>query len=112
MVTMAQIEELGRRIAEEFQPQRIVLFGSYARGQATPDSDVDLLIITPIEKRPADKAVQIMLKVRPAFPVDLIVRTPEKVRERLAIDDGFMREILEQGITLYETNHEGMGRKS
>lgn len=102
MVTLEQIKELSRRIAEEFRPDRIVLFGSYAYGQPTPDSDVDLLIITPCEKQPVDKSVEIRLKIRPSFPVDLIVRTPEKVQERLAIGDMFMREILEKGEVLYE----------
>jgi len=112
MVTMEQIEALGRRIVEEFHPQRVVLFGSYANGEPTPDSDVDLLIITAVDKRPEDKAVEILLKVRPSFPVDLIVRTPEKVDERLAIGDDFMRAILEEGKILYEAAHSGMGDES
>jgi predicted nucleotidyltransferase len=102
---MEQIQELGRRIGEEFRPQRVVLFGSFARSQPTPDSDVDLLIITELEGRPVDKSVEIRLKVRPPFPVDLIVRTPEKVRERLAMGDNFMKEILEEGKVLYEADH-------
>lgn len=112
MVTMEQIEALGRRIVEEFHPQRVVLFGSYAAGQPTPDSDVDLLIITAVDKRPEDKAVEILLKVRPPFPVDLVVRTPEKVSERLAMGDDFMRDILEEGKILYEADHSGMGAES
>jgi predicted nucleotidyltransferase len=97
---MEQIKELGRRIGEEFRPQRVILFGSFACGQPTPDSDVDLLIITEFEGRPVDKSVEIRLKVRPPFPVDLIVRTPEKIRERLAMGDNFMKEILAEGTVL------------
>jgi predicted nucleotidyltransferase len=102
-VAMDQIEEFGRKIGEEFGAERVILFGSYARGNATPDSDVDLLVIGPFPGRSADKSVEIQMKLRPPFPVDLLVRTPEKVRERIAMGDTFMQKILRQGKTLYET---------
>jgi predicted nucleotidyltransferase len=105
VVAMQQIEALSRRIASEFRPHRIILFGSHARGTATPDSDVDLLVILPFEGRAVAKSVEIRLKTRPSFPLDLIVRTPEKVRERLALGDGFLRSILESGKVLYEADH-------
>jgi len=105
MISMSQIEELSHRIIKEFHPEKIVLFGSYARGVPTMDSDVDLLIILPFTGRSVNKSVEIRLRVRPSFPVDLIVRTPEKVRERLEMGDEFMREILEKGNVLYEANH-------
>lgn len=104
MVTMRQIEELSRRIAAEFQPQRIFLFGSYAWGQPTPDSDVDLLIVMPFDGKSVAKSVEMRLKVRPPFPVDLLVRTPDKVRERLSLGDPFIRSILEEGKVLYEAD--------
>lgn len=103
MIRIEKIEELGRLIGEEFRPLRVILFGSYANGDPTPDSDVDLLIIMPCDRKPVDKSVEIRMKVRPPFPVDLIVRTPEKVRERLEIGDDFIRDILEKGKVLYET---------
>jgi len=104
MVAMNEIEQFGRRIGEEFGAERVILFGSYARGNANPDSDVDVLVIGPFRGRSADKSVEIQMKLRPAFPVDLLVRTPEKVRERLAMGDTFMQEILTQGRTLYEAS--------
>ena len=106
MVAMDRIEQLGRDIGREFRAQRVLLFGSYAQGTATPDSDVDLLVILPFEGRSVEKSVEIRLKLRPSFPLDLLVRTPEKVRERLAMGDDFMREVLEQGKALYEA-HDG-----
>ena len=102
MVTMRQIEDVSRRIAQQFHPERILLFGSYAWGTPSPDSDVDLLVIIPFEGKPVAKSVEMRLKVRPPFPVDLLVRTPEKVRERLALGDPFIRSILEEGKVLYE----------
>jgi len=104
MVTMDRIEEFGQRIGREFGAERVIVFGSYARGAVTDDSDVDLLVIVPFEGRSVDKSVEIRMKLRPQFPVDLLVRTPEKVRERMEMGDGFMREILEEGKVLYEAD--------
>ena len=105
LVAMDRIEEFGRRIGEEFGAEKVFLFGSYARGEANPDSDVDILVIGPFEGRNVDRSVEIRMKLRPGFPMDLLVRTPEKVRERIEMGDMFMREILEQGKVLYEANH-------
>ena len=105
MVAMDQIEKLGRRIGAEFGAERVILFGSYARGNANPDSDVDILVIGSFESRSVDKSVEIRMKLRPGFPMDLLVRTPEKVRERIEMGDAFMREILDQGKVLYEADN-------
>lgn len=104
MVTMNQIEDLGRRIGREFHAHRVVLFGSHAHGVATEDSDVDLPVILSFEGRSVNQSVEIRMRLRPEFPVDLIVRTPEKVRERIELGDDFMREILEEGKVLYEAD--------
>lgn len=104
MTTLQQIQEYAQRLGEEFSPERVILFGSYAYGQPTLDSDVDLLVITPMEGDAVAKSVEIQLKLRPPFPLELLVRSPEKVRERLEMGDGFMLEILTKGKTLYEAN--------
>jgi len=105
MITMRQIEDVSGRIAAEFEPQRILLFGSYAWGAPSPDSDVDLLVILPFEGKAVAKSVEMRLKIKPPFPVDLLVRTPEKIHERLALGDPFIRSILEKGKVLYEANY-------
>jgi predicted nucleotidyltransferase len=105
MITMRQIEDVSGRIAAEFEPERILLFGSYAWGAPSPDSDVDLLVILPFEGKAVAKSVEMRLKIKPPFPVDLLVRTPEKIRERLALGDPFIRSILEKGKVLYEANY-------
>jgi predicted nucleotidyltransferase len=104
MVAMNKIEEFGRQVGREFGAEKVVLFGSYARGIVTEDSYVDLLVVVRFEGRSVDKSVEIRMKLRPGFAVDLLVRTPEKVRERLAMGDGFTREILGQGKVLYEAD--------
>ena len=105
MVGIREIRAVSRRIAREFHPRRIILFGSYARGTPTEDSDVDLLIIMPFKGRSTDVSVEMRLKVRPPFPVDLLVRTPQAVRRRIGMGDCFMREIVESGKVLYEAHH-------
>jgi hypothetical protein len=64
---------------------------------------VDLLVIMPTERDPVDESVAIRLAIRPPFPVDLLVRTPEAIERRLAIGDPFIRGILQHGKVLYES---------
>jgi predicted nucleotidyltransferase len=104
MVAMNQIEEFGRRIGEEFGAERVILFGSHARGGLHPDSDVDILVIGSFEGRDVDTSVDIQMRLRPGFPVDLLVRTPERVRQRIEMGDAFMREIVSEGRVLYEAH--------
>jgi predicted nucleotidyltransferase len=102
---MEQIKQLSQRIGTEFNPEKIVLFGSYARNEASEDSDVDLLIIVPFTGKSVHQSVKIRMKTRPQFPVDLIVRTPETVKKRLQMGDSFLKNILEKGKVLYEASH-------
>ncbi len=105
MVTRRQIRDYAQEIARQFRPRRIILFGSYGYGKPTRDSDVDLLVIMPHRGRGVEKAIEIRLKVRAPFPMDLLVRSPQKIRQRLAWGDYFIEEILEKGETLYEAHH-------
>ena len=105
MVEMRKIRELTSQIARAFNPDKIILFGSHAYGQASSDSDVDILVVLPFEGKPVRKAIEIRNKINAGVPLDLIVRTPEQVADRVAQNDWFMREILERGHTLYEANH-------
>lgn len=102
MATMEEIQAFADRVAEEFHPERIILFGSYAQGTQTPDSDVDMLVIMPFEGKPWRMASDIRKRVRPPFPLDIIARTPSQIHERFGLGDCFMREINEQGRILYE----------
>jgi predicted nucleotidyltransferase len=105
MVAMRDIQAFAERVAAEFHPERIILFGSYARGEATPDSDVDMLVIMPFRGKGFRQATKIRLRVDATFPMDLLCRRPAEVRKRLAMGDNFMREILDQGRLLYEGHH-------
>jgi predicted nucleotidyltransferase len=78
-----QIDRMFRRIVERFDPDRIILFGSRARGDARPDSDVDLLVVMPVEGSRREKALDIRDTLRDIrLPMDIIVTTPESFRWR------------------------------
>jgi predicted nucleotidyltransferase len=97
------LEEIVRRIVRAVQPQKIVLFGSYAYGQPTEDSDLDLLVVLETDAPVVQRylAVSRLLRPRP-IPLDILVRTPQEIEEALEKGDGFIREILEWGKILYE----------
>lgn len=100
-----RLKDLCEQIVHAVQPQKIILFGSYAYGQPTKDSDLDLLVIMPFECSPHQQAFRIRLNIDPPLPLDLLVRTPEHVAERLSEGDFFMQEIVGQGKVLYEAVH-------
>ena len=100
-----RIEELSERIAHEFQPEKIILFGSYAYGHPSNDSDIDLLVIMPFEGGQPEQAIRILTRLKVLAPIDLLVRRPEEVAERLALGDSFMREVIERGRVMYEAPH-------
>ena len=97
------IGELVRRIADQFHPQQVILFGSHARGNPGPESDVDLLVIMDTPVREVQQALTIRQAVNPLFGVDILVYTPERVQQRLAWGDSFLRTVLKEGIILYES---------
>lgn len=109
-ITPVAIAKLAREIAERFRPDRIILFGSHAYGEPRDDSDVDLLVVMPA-KNMVNQAAKIRLALDYDFPLDLIVRTPEYLQERLQMNDWFVREILSRGKVLYEKGHPGMDAK-
>lgn len=102
MVQMEEIEKLAERIAREFDPERIILFGSYATGHPSPDSDVDLLVILPFSGKPFWKSLEIMNRINAPFPLDLLARRPEDTARRYAQGDPLIREALRHGRILYE----------
>jgi predicted nucleotidyltransferase len=105
MISRHAIRKFANQVARRFKPARIILFGSYAYGKPTPDSDVDLLVIMPCKGRSLDAALDVRRAVDAGFPMDLIVRTPVEVRKRLSLGDFFLREIMDKGIVLYEGAH-------
>ena len=103
MVTMNQIEELARRIGREFHADRVVLFGSYARGVATDDSDVDLLVVaeTSLPPRKRYAAVRRLLADYPAA-FDIIVKTPGEYARWRSVVNTVVHFAEQSGRVLYE----------
>jgi len=102
MVKKRQINRFVKNIAEEFSPDKVLLFGSYANGRPSEDSDVDLLVIMSHKKRNIEQALEIDKKIDRSFPLDLIVKTPKEVETRLSQNDIFIKSILHEGKVLYE----------
>ena len=104
MVSPKEIQATCDDIVREFAPLQIILFGSYAYGTPTEDSDVDLLVVMAIpasERR--EKTVEIRQRIPRRFPMDLLVRSPAEIAYRVSHNDWFLREILEKGEVLYDT---------
>jgi predicted nucleotidyltransferase len=102
LIAQDQIQACCDAVAREFRPQRIVLFGSYAYGQPTPDSDVDLLVILPFHGSDVSKAIQIRSRLDAPFPLDVLVRKPEFIAQRLRERDMFIEMVMTQGRVVYE----------
>ncbi len=110
-IPMAAIRGFARRVAKRFDPHQIILFGSFAYGTPDRDSDVDLLVVMRAANE-INQSVRISLAFDPVFPLDLIVRTPERLRRRLERGDAFLEEVVTKGIVLYEKRNTGVGAKS
>jgi predicted nucleotidyltransferase len=103
MVSRDTIDEMARKIAVRFRPEKIILFGSYARGEADETSDVDFLIISdnklPKPKRSAP--IYSFLRDYP-FSKDILVYTPEEADDYRELPGALMRRAFREGIVLYE----------
>ena len=99
-ISMRRIRAFANQITEQFHPERIILFGSYANGRPTEESDVDLLIVMNTRLREVDKAAEIRCGLDAPFPLDLLVRRPGTIQKRIAQGDCFLQDAFENGKTL------------
>ena len=109
MISIHKIITFSDRLAEEFRPQRIILFGSQANGTARSDSDVDLLIIASFAGDAFDRATEMLRRVKAPFPVDLLVRHPGDTVRRYRQFDPLIREALDHGKVLYKRDSKRVG---
>lgn len=99
------LNDIVKRLVEGYAPQKVILFGSYARGEAEEDSDIDLLIIKDTEKPPLERWQEVKRLLRDCSrraSVSPLVYTSEEIAHRLSVKDFFIEEVLEEGIVLYE----------
>ncbi len=94
------INQVVQQIVEKFKPQKIILFGSYARGNPRPESDVDMLVVMNEPKR----SLEIRHHLGVMFGLDLVIYTPKRLKERVEMGDWFLRDILKEGKVLYESS--------
>jgi predicted nucleotidyltransferase len=107
MVTDEAIRNFADEIARRYKPEKIILFGSHARGEANEDSDVDMLVIMDFpERRGAYKAAEIEARIDPPFALDLLVRRVADVQWHLDQNDCFMKDIIKEGVVLYDAAYE------
>ncbi|MDD2734430.1 MAG: nucleotidyltransferase domain-containing protein [Desulfuromonadaceae bacterium] len=105
VVALTDIQNFVADMAREFLPEKVILFGSYARGCAGTESDVDLLVVMPEDVSGARVAADIITRLKPTLPVELVVRSSRQIKERLALNDFFLREIMITGKELYAAPH-------
>ena len=98
MVTSKDIQATCDDIVREFAPLQVILFGSYAYGTPTEDSDVDLLVVMDIPESETSRQAS---EIPRRFGMDLLVRSPEEIAYRISLNDWFLREITEKGEVLY-----------
>ena len=98
------ITEVVEKIKMEYEPDKIILYGSYAYGTPTEDSDIDLFIVKETDKRRIDRFVEVSpLVENPDYhiPISHLIYTPEEIKRRLAMGDQFIEEVLSKGEILY-----------
>ena len=103
-INKSLINRIAAKIIKRYKPKRIVLFGSYAWGKPTKDSDIDLLIVKNTKKRRVKRFVEVKrLLYRPGkvLPVEPFILTPTELERRVALDDPFILKILNKGKNLY-----------
>ena len=103
MISLNNIQDIATTIAREFQPEKIILFGSYAWGTPGQDSDVDFFIIKNTTV-PAKQRIEELDRLFPRrdFPMDFLVYTPTQVQHRRERGDFFIENILTKGTLLYD----------
>jgi uncharacterized protein len=105
IVAFTEIQKFVADVAREFLPEKVILFGSYATDSARAESDVDLLVVMTEEVSGVRVAADIITRLKPTLPVELIVRSSRQIKERLALNDFFLREIMTTGKELYAAPH-------
>jgi len=98
-----RLRNISERLKREYNAEKVILFGSYARGEETIDSDVDILVVAPTKERMIDRMAsvsRIIRDLRNGLPISPIVLTSEEFRRKLEEGDAFIRTVVEEGVVL------------
>ena len=101
-VSQQDIREVVRQIVERFRPQKVILFGSYAKGHPTQASAVDLLVVMETNEQALHAAARISAAIDHPFPLDILVFRPSDLKASLERKGVFATEIMAKGIVLHE----------
>ena len=101
-ITQKKIKQVCDLIVEKFNPQKIILFGSFAWGKPNKDSDVDLMIVKNSKRNSFLRQLSVRRIIKGVIPVDILVYTPKEIKNRLNIGDFFIKDIIQKGKIIYE----------
>ncbi|NLO05016.1 MAG: nucleotidyltransferase domain-containing protein [candidate division WS1 bacterium] len=97
------VHEVIRKIVEGYDPEKIIVFGSYARGDWNDDSDLDVLVVKDTEERPFDRIGSVSVFCWPReLAMDILVKTPGEIEDELRKRELFTREVMREGIVVHE----------
>lgn len=105
MISREAIQRYCDAIAAAFKPRKIILFGSYAYGKPTEDSDVDVMVVMPRKRYRRDLGWRNPVKVPPAFPLDMLVEPEDRLEKRIEDRESFILDVTERGKIMYEGLH-------
>lgn len=100
---LERLKKISERLKKEYNAEKVILYGSYARGEETEDSDTDILVIAPANERFFERRAKVLEIVRDLYEglaLSPIVLRPEEAKKRLEMGDQFIRDILENGVNL------------
>lgn len=106
---ITKLQKCSERMADETGIDKVILFGSYVKGDITRDSDIDLLVIG--RKKDRDLRTKIAIRFHralPEKPMDVLLKTKKEIDKRLEIGDSFIRRIMEKGGIVYERDYTGV----
>jgi len=98
---MEEIERINKQIIKMYSPEKIILFGSLARGEPKEDSDIDILVIKQSSKSKFDRVCELRRMLDYSIPLDLLVYTPEEIHTAMQQENDFISTIFTEGVVLY-----------
>lgn len=110
-----ELKRIADNISKYYAPEKIILFGSAAKGKFSTGSDLDLMIVKDTNRNQWDRIIDVDQYIEHNFAIDILVYTPDEIKERLQLNDFFIKEIIEEGKVLYEKKSKTssrMARKS
>jgi len=96
-----EIANITSQIVKKYRPEKIILFGSAARGELSPDSDLDFFIIKDDKRRHIERMKELYFTIKYNIATDFLVYRPQEIEERLQMGDPFIKQILNEGRILY-----------